>query len=846
MTTIYDQLIQKGKQARQGKDKPQALALFKEAIALAPYQTQAYLEAGIECRNQGLFSEAESFFDNALVYAPNDFITKTHLAICNRLQKKYELCLQQLMELVDNKIENGWVYSELAITLKELGRFEEAEQWFRQALAKNPADISFLWEFALSARMAGNKELALAQFETICQYNPLHIRAHIEATAELSALGRQLEAANKLHVGFVQTQNPFLLDKYLLLLFGQKTPIAVHELCIHAAHYPITVNVMQSFFDYSLAFPQNINHLMRFPKPLILALANQNSFATQLMFVKNNNISAFNALLAYFKPVFLLLITHDHPPLLGINLYILLILFSKQTKHNDVSAYVLGHVEQYFAQFSFSELCKVTSPLVGLTSENFVLSLFSKVARERHAANCLLASLIMRGYYPQEPCLTVFDDKKMLLKLLPHFCVPKNKAVLKNIFTHFLQKELLTLAEINTLYPKRKFIKSLGAVDKALKPLFQANHPGHGKPQKLNMALSLSGQLRGYKEVLTKTFYPGKPIKPHPPVDKPLKPVFHKNRLDQPLPPKKDLNVALCISGQLRGYKEAFAAIQKSIVEPLQPDIFVHTWQDVGFKIPYPGINAPRVFQGNFLRAYQDFLLGNPYSYDDIKKMLPTVFSLFDENTSVTAQQLKEFYQTDSVIVEDDQALPYASFNNQQKMRHKIAACNQLAQEHGQAIGKQYDLVIRLRPDLEFHAVDHTNWVQIAEICNSEKIIFLDWSLGLRNFTENGVYGTGDVVAIGSPSSMAFYASMSKLKDIFVEHGLKHFSADMMTHHLLAHGLWVGGYTTRIPPLEKGRLISTSLKAEEVLKAIQNDLSNLDKKVADSLVNALRQDIINE
>ncbi|MFZ2451268.1 MAG: tetratricopeptide repeat protein [Methylovulum miyakonense] len=812
---------------------------------LAPDQAQAYQEAGIECKDLGLFSEAESFFDNALVCAPNDFITRTHRAICNRLQKKHDLCLQQLMELVDNKIENGWIYSELAITLKELGRFEEAEQWFRQALAKNPADISFLWEFALSARMAGNKELALAQFETICQYNPFHIGAHIEATAELSALGRQLDAANKLHVGFVQTQNPFLLDKYLLLLFGQKTPIAVHELCIHAAHYPITVNVMQRFFDYSLACPQNIGQLMRIPKPLILTLANHDSFATRLMFVKNNNINAFNALLAYFKPVFLLLIEHSFQPLLNNNLFILLILFSKQTKHNDVSAYVLGHVEQYFAQFSFSELCKATSPLVGLTSENFVLSLFSKVARERHAVNCLLASLIMRGYYPQEPCLTVLDDKKMLLKLLPHFCAPENEAVLKNIFTHFLQQELLTLAEINTLYPKRKFIKSLEAVDKALKPLLQANHQGHGKSKKLNMALSLSGQFRGYKEALTKTFYPDNPIKPNPPVDKPIQPVFNKNRLDQPPPPKKNLNVALCISGQLRGYKEAFSAIKKSIVEPLRPDIFVHTWQDVGFKIPYPGINALRVFQGNFLRAYQDFLLGNPYSYDDIKKILPAVFSLFDENTSVTAQQLKEFYQTDSVVVEDDQASPYASFNNQQKMRHKIAACNQLAQEHGQATGKQYDLVIRLRPDLEFHAVDTTNWVQIAEICNSEKIIFLDWSSGLRNLTEGGAYGTGDVVAIGSPSSMEYYSSMSKLKDIFVEHGLEHFSADM-THSLLAHSLWVGGYTTRILPLEKGRFISTSLKAEKVLKAIQNDVSNLDKKVADSLVNALRQDIINE
>jgi hypothetical protein len=239
-------------------------------------------------------------------------------------------------------------------------------------------------------------------------------------------------------------------------------------------------------------------------------------------------------------------------------------------------------------------------------------------------------------------------------------------------------------------------------------------------------------------------------------------------------------------------------------------------------------------------------LLSQNYSYNDIKKILPTVFSLFDESATVTPQQLKEFYQTESVVVEDDQAGIYATFNNQQKMRYKINACNQLMQKHRQLAGKHYDLVIRLRPDLEFHATKDTDWMQIADICNSKKVIFIDWSVGLGNLADGGEYGTGDVVAIGSQTSMDFYAGVvSELKEVFVEQGMTHYNAES-THVLLANGLWAGGHSSKSLPLAKGKFISTSLKTEEILKAIQNDLANLDKKVADNLVNALEQDILDE
>lgn len=789
MSVTYDQIIQQGIQARQANDRQQALALFKEAVALDPAQFLAYREAGTECRDLGLFSEAESFYVQAQERAPKDLVTAIQWALCNRRQGKHKLCLQQLKAVADNNRENGWVCNELAITLKQMGRLAKAEQWFRRALAALPTNAHVLSEFGLLARTLGNRELALAQFEAIIQYHPTHIQAYLEAATELQALGRQNEAGQTLRLAFVQTQNPAVLEKQLLILFDQNALNAVHELFLHAAYYPISDVLIQRFFNYVLASPQDAVDLMVFPSNLVTAFLSQQQFSTQLIALKRVRFDSFMTLLAYFEPLLVSLAADSHKQEINSKLFVLFIIFSACKKNSAVARHVVAHIDQYIASFTFSDICQTSASLAGLTSRDYVLSLFAKAAIERHSVDCLLASLIMLGYYPEEPCLSGFADKGKLLELLPLFCPQNNEAILKNIFTHLLQKERLTLAEIEGIYPEPKFLASLKAVDDLLKP-FSQSRPHTIKPAKLN--------------------------------------------------------VALCISGQLRGYKEAFVAIKKAIIEPLQPDIFVHTWKDVGFKEPETAAFAGRVFQGQFLQAYQDLFLVKNYSYKEIRNKLPTVFLLFNENTAVTQQQLQEFYQTDYVVVEDDSVQPYSVLINQKKMFYKIDACNQLAQ----TTGKHYDLVIRLRPDAQISTLEQTDWQHIAEICNSGKVLFTDSCAGggLDDFLEfgGGIYGIGDMIAVGSQRSMNYYASVANLRDAFVGHGLAHFSIGS-AHRVFAHGLWLGGYAKKDPcPLVKKGLLNTSLNAEEIFHAIQNDLANLDKDVADSLVNALAQDIGNQ
>ncbi len=175
-------------------------------------------------------------------------------------------------------------------------------------------------------------------------------------------------------------------------------------------------------------------------------------------------------------------------------------------------------------------------------------------------------------------------------------------------------------------------------------------------------------------------------------------------------------------------------------------------------------------------------------------------------------------------------------------MFYKIHACNQLVAKSG----KQYDLVIRARPDVVFNLEYELDWLEIADMCNTQKIIWADHAgEGFDGFSDigGGGYGTGDSFAISSQAGIDFYANVGMSIDAFKEQGLAYFSV-VSPHAILGHGLWLGGYRRQsIPITQKLRFMNISLKAEDIYKAIHGDLINMDKDLADDFINALKLDM---
>lgn len=175
------------------------------------------------------------------------------------------------------------------------------------------------------------------------------------------------------------------------------------------------------------------------------------------------------------------------------------------------------------------------------------------------------------------------------------------------------------------------------------------------------------------------------------------------------------MKVALCISGQMRGYLKAYPSVKKNIIDVFDPDIFIHTWDDVGKSnnlhrrtLPHPMTHyIPRKFIDNQL----DFL---------------SIFTHFSSEISsqnvVNEAELQELYNPKACVVEKSPTpeefndffgfkVPSKMVKKQPKamwsrnLFYKIYKCNELKKDFEQRNNFKYDLVIRLRPDLSIGEV---------------------------------------------------------------------------------------------------------------------------------------------
>ncbi len=124
--------------------------------------------------------------------------------------------------------------------------------------------------------------------------------------------------------------------------------------------------------------------------------------------------------------------------------------------------------------------------------------------------------------------------------------------------------------------------------------------------------------------------------------------------------PKRKLRIAVCISGQLRGYRQVFASWHHLGLERHDADYFVHVWRRIGRKIPLIPSKGhlQRLFTDAFCDAYADAL--RQHGARDLERAYPGFFRFFTAGGDcVTQAELQRFYRTDAVVAEDDAAAPF-------------------------------------------------------------------------------------------------------------------------------------------------------------------------------------------
>ncbi len=213
----------------------------------------------------------------------------------------------------------------------------------------------------------------------------------------------------------------------------------------------------------------------------------------------------------------------------------------------------------------------------------------------------------------------------------------------------------------------------------------------------------------------------------------------------KPAPRDRKLKIGVCVSGQLRGYQDAFPTWKKLGLDQHDADIVVHTWADIGRKSP-TAQNLDRCFHGELLEQVKTYFLTR--TLGEFTRQYPLLTAGLAEAGKATEDELKAFYGAKQVVVEDDSQDPFKGMPNPQKMYYKIKSASGLLDL------KAYDLIVRIRPDL---AIDDAkiDWHQIQRESLEKGIYFAD--RGPIVHLEMGVV-YADQFAVGVPEVMDIYA----------------------------------------------------------------------------------------
>lgn len=145
------------------------------------------------------------------------------------------------------------------------------------------------------------------------------------------------------------------------------------------------------------------------------------------------------------------------------------------------------------------------------------------------------------------------------------------------------------------------------------------------------------------------------------------------------------MRVALCFSGHLRTFRATWKNIKKNIIDVLQPDIFLHTWNQVGITtsskregIYHYKTYSKKEFEENELQKALDMYQPIKYEIEDQKDIKFNITDIIKKRSMI------------------------GDFDRFYFQMYSYYRANQLKKEYENKNNFIYDMVIRARPDIKY------------------------------------------------------------------------------------------------------------------------------------------------
>ena len=269
------------------------------------------------------------------------------------------------------------------------------------------------------------------------------------------------------------------------------------------------------------------------------------------------------------------------------------------------------------------------------------------------------------------------------------------------------------------------------------------------------------------------------------------------------------------MSGQLRGYRSTFPS-WRLLLANTEATIFVDTWKKTGRGTPEP-YRFVLPFEGDhFIREYKS--IGTDLGMDELRHRYPVFFEYFDQSGEVSVSQLSSFYQTPYVRLDDEKDPLFRDFTNSDKMYFKVEQCFEMIR----GSGKEFDLIIRIRPDKPITAVAFC-WADMMASLKTNSALYCETPMG----THYGALLMGDQFALGLPEASSIYAHTYSAAKILQRVDLYKMNRELTGHSSFAQICWLNGIDVRKVPIKFSNFRETEpISAINIQNALEKDSVN--------------------
>ena len=310
---------------------------------------------------------------------------------------------------------------------------------------------------------------------------------------------------------------------------------------------------------------------------------------------------------------------------------------------------------------------------------------------------------------------------------------------------------------------------------------------------------------------------------------------LHLTAQRMPPPQSRPLRIALCFGGQLRGCTQTLESLSEALgLQDHQVHVFVHSWRNIGRKFPIP-THAARVFGSEMCRAWHE-VFGDcdmQQLQERLQACYPRLLALLHSSAEAAPEQVAGWFAAEAVVLEDESEQRFTTaegaWDNPRKMYYKLHAAHELARHSG----RDFDLIIRARPDLRCRG-RCPNLHELYASSRRSLAVFTPGALFCSHIDRECLID--DNLAVGVPEVMQTYADTYTELPLQLQRHTWDCPPDYAPHVSLEHQLFCGGIEIRDLGVEISFAEPAPLCARDLCAALRADCAGRRGVASDRLL----------